>query len=165
MPGTITVSTREQLYAALRTATGGETIQLEGGDYGNFSLNKYMGFNTTFPSNVTIVSADPEDPAIFSAMNVINSANLTFDGILFDYTFAAGQPDYYQPFKISDSSNITIVNSTFDGDLARGVSAVADGFAYATGLAVRGSQNITIANNESFEFYRGMMFLQSTGLE
>ena len=50
---TITVSTSAQLYAALKTVKGGETILLKGGDYGVLALGPKSGFDITFPSNVT----------------------------------------------------------------------------------------------------------------
>jgi hypothetical protein len=160
----ITVSTLDELYDALANAEGGETILLEGGDYGDFYLGGKSGFDTTFPSNVTIASADPENPAVFSSMDVRDSSNLTFDGIVFDYTFEAGDEIYYKPFSVTDSSNIVIQNSTFDGDVATGVSATSDGYGYAHGLTVRGCENVTVENNECYGFYKGMVFSESSGL-
>ncbi|MFN6980186.1 MAG: DUF1565 domain-containing protein, partial [Gemmobacter sp.] len=63
MTKTLHVSTLEGLTTALRGATGGETIFLAPGEYGTFSLSARSGFPLTFPSNVTIASADPGNPA------------------------------------------------------------------------------------------------------
>ena len=50
----------------------------------------------------------------------------------------------------------------FDGDLAFGVSPVDDGFGWGRGIAVNGrggASNITLENNELFNFHRGAVFL------
>ena len=157
MPATITVSTLAGLYNALAHATGGETILLAAGDYGKLSLMTKSGFDITFPSNVTIKSADPGHPASFSGMDIRGAANLTLDGLTFDYTFAPGHNVYSRPFKVSGSENIAIRNSTFDGDVAQGVSAVADGYGFAIGLSIGGSTGVTLENNEIFNFHRGIV--------
>ena len=157
MANTITVSTLSGLYQALSTATGGETILLAGGNYGDFALTQQSGFDFTFPSNVTVASANPANPAVFSGLDVREAANLTFDGVVFDYTFAPGDILSETPFSVADSQNITIRNSTFDGDVARGVSATADGYGYGMGLSVRGSTGVTVEANEFSNFFRGLV--------
>ena len=102
MTTTITVSTLNGLYSALAKATGGETILLAAGSYGKLSLGAKSGFDITFPSNVTIASADPNKPAIFSGMDIREAANLTFDGVTFDYTFAPTDKIFSRPFNVSD---------------------------------------------------------------
>lgn len=164
MATTITVSTLSGLYSALAKATGGETILLAGGDYGKLALGTKSGFDITFPSNVTIKSADTGNPAVFSGMDVRGAANLTLDGLTFDYTFAATDKIYSRPFSVSGSDNITIRNSTFDGDTAKGVSAVDDGYGFAIGLSVRGSTGVRLENNEIFNFHRGMTITESQNL-
>ena len=156
MSTTTTVATLTELYAALKTAGGGDTILLQGGDYGKFQLMAKSGFNYQFPSNVTIASADPLNPAVFSGVDVREGKNITFDGIKFDYTFTAGTPIWVKPFIFSNSQNITIRNSTFDGDVASGVSQEADGYAYGIGLVMRNCDGSTIENNEIFNFHRGL---------
>lgn len=159
---TITVSTTDELYDALAKATGGETILLEGGDYGSFSLTQQADFDYTYPSTVTIASADPSDPAVFSSVDVRDAANLTFDGITFDYTYEAGDSISTKPFSFSGCDNLTIKNSTFDGDVASGTGRTADdGFATGMGLSVRGGTGTVIENNESFGFWKGMSVIES----
>ncbi|OED49403.1 hypothetical protein AB838_06935 [Rhodobacteraceae bacterium (ex Bugula neritina AB1)] len=129
---------------------------LEGGNYGDFDLMAKSGFDYQFPENVTIASADPSNPAVFSSVDIREGANMTFDGIMFDYEFKEGTPIWVKPFIFSDCENITIRNSTFDGDVASGVSEEADGFGYGIGLTIRGCNGTTIENNEIFGFHRGM---------
>ena len=163
MSKTVNVSNLADLYKALSHATGGETILLAGGDYGNMLLAAKSGFNLAFPSNVTIASADPGNPAVFTGLDIRNTSNLTFDGLVFDYTFKEGHPIWLKPFSITGGNNITVRNSTFDGDLAHGVSPESDGLGYAFGLSVQGSSNTVIDNNEFFNFFRGLVMGGGTG--
>lgn len=153
----INVSTSAELYAALKTVTGGEKILLAGGDYGNLVMNVKSDFNLNFPSNITIASADPSDPAVFSKLGLNAVSNLTIDGVVFDYKFAPGDLLTTRPNAINNSQNITIINSTFDGDVASGVSAYSDGYGAAVGLSVRGSTGVTVQNNEFFSWHRGLV--------
>lgn len=154
---TRTVIGPEALMEALSNARGGETILLEGGTYGALTLNGKSGFDIAFPDMVTITSADPDDPAVFTAMDIDGAANLTLDGLVFDYTFRKGQPLHVRPFSITGFRNVILRNSTFDGDLARGVSPEADGFGWGYGLRVGRGSNLTIENNEIFHFHRGIV--------
>lgn len=156
MSRTTTVATLSELYAALKTAGGGDTILLKGGDYGNFELMAKSGFDYQFPSSVTIASADPANPAVFSGVDVRDAKNLTFDSIKFDYTFKEGTPLWVKPFIFSNSENITIRNSVFDGDVAYNTSSEADGYGYGIGLVMRACDGTTIENNEIFGFHRGL---------
>lgn len=156
MPATLTVSNLAQLYSALATATSGQTILLQGGNYGDLYLGSRSGFDITFPSNVTIKSADATNPAVFSSANVIGAANLTFDGITFDYTFKAGDKISTGPFRFADSDNITIRNSTFDGDNASGLSAMDNGYGAGIGLVMRDNTGVVIENNEISGFWKGL---------
>ena len=161
MAQTITVTSLQSLYTALAHAKGGETIALAAGNYGDMCLSAKSGFNLTFPSNVTITSADPLHPAVFSGLDLRNVSNLSFDSVVFDYKFAAGDNIYDRPFSISGGANVTVKNSTFDGDVAKGVSAIDDGYGYAIGLSLRGVKNAHIDGNEFYNFHRGMSISDS----
>lgn len=162
---TITVRSLDELYQALAQANGGETIALAGGNYGDLFLAAKSGFSLSFPGNVTITSADPGNPAIFSGMDIRDVSNLTFDGITFDYEFATGDALFNRPFQVTSSNNITIRNSTFDGDVATGVSEIDDGYGYGFALGVRDSSGVTLENNEVFEFYRGFVVSDSNDVD
>ncbi len=151
----IRVSTSADLYSALAETKGGETILLEGGDYGAFKLNVRSKFDYAFSSEVTIASADRSNPATFSELNIRNATNLSFDGITFDYSFQENDARFVRPFVISGGENISVRNSVFDGDLAQGVSSVDDGHGWGTGLSVRDTKGVSIVNTEFFEFWRG----------
>ncbi|MBP1807286.1 right-handed parallel beta-helix repeat-containing protein [Rubellimicrobium aerolatum] len=159
---TITVSTQQELSSALARATGGETILLAPGDYGDLALRS-SNFASPSPA-VTIASADPADPASFSGLGLHGVSNLRLDGLLFDYTFSSGDPAFSSPFAVSGSTNIAIVNSVFDGDVAQGVSSVSDGYGTARGLSVSNSSGVTIEGNEFRVFYRALVVGNSSDI-
>lgn len=161
----INVSTRAELYAALSTAQGGETILLAEGDYGSLSLWEGCGLNVKFPANVTLTSADAEKPASFSSMNLVKVENLTIDAVVFDYEYKSGDATSLRPFSVISSKDISITNSVFEGDVASGTNMTADGFGTAIGLTVRGSQNITLDGNEYLEWWRALTVDNSKNIE
>ena len=159
------VTNQAQLLSALAKASGGDTISLAGGNYGDVSLiHDKNGADLEFSSNVTVTSADIKNPAVFTGLALDGAKNLTFDRLVFDYVFKAGDPLHTSPFRISSSDGVTIRNSIFDGDLAKGVSNTADGYGYGKGLSVSGSSNITIRDNEFFNFHRGATFSTTSHL-
>ena len=164
MAGTINVGSAAELLSALSKATGGETILLSGGDYGTLSLMASSGFDITFPSSVTITSVDPQNPAVFSGLDLRGAANLSFEGVTFDFTFEAGDQVWSRPFSVSGSQNISFTGSTFDGDMAQGLSPTDDGYGAGYGLSITDSSNVTVSGCEFFDFMRGMVVSGSNGL-
>ena len=157
MSRTITVDTREGLIEALSEARGGETIALRGGDYGDLALYDGKGIDLSFDRTVTLVSADADNRAVFTGLDLRGATNLTFDGVVFDYTYAAEDELYSRPFQVVNGQNVTIRNSEFDGDLAEGRGPASDGLGFAIGLSVTGGQGIAVENNSFQDFYRGMV--------
>ncbi|ETX13238.1 hypothetical protein OCH239_12735 [Roseivivax halodurans JCM 10272] len=160
----ISVNDTDDLLNALASAKGGETIVLSGGNYGEMRLKSGLNMSLNFPETVTIRSADPENPAIFNMMNVQGASNITFDGIVFDYKFSERDPVWTAPFGVYDSNGITFRNSIFDGDLAAGVSPESDSHGYGSGLIVRNSENVTLENNEVYDFWKGFKIRESEGI-
>ncbi|GGE26107.1 parallel beta-helix repeat (two copies) [Gemmobacter megaterium] len=157
MSATILVSTLEQLHAALAKAKGGETILLEPGHYERLTLNSKSGYDIKFPSDVTITSADPDNPASFGKMNLDGAENVVLQGVVFDYRFAAGDTIKNSPFVVQNSSNIQILDSEFRGDVAQGISELADGFGTAVGLTVTSTTGMTLDGNEFHSWHRGLV--------
>jgi len=152
-----TVSDSAGLYEALANATGGDKIKLEAGDYGSLNLWAGSGFDVTFDSPVTITSKDPEARASFSEVHLNGVANLTFDNVVFDYTFDSLDPIWGEPFSVDGSTNIAFQNSLFDGDVASGLGTLDDGYGFAKGLAVVKSTGISVTDNEFTTWHRGLV--------
>ena len=151
------ISSSQELYAALSRAQGGETFLLAPGDYGKLELTAKSKFNTVFAAPVTITSADPGRPASFTSFRIQNSVNIVLDRLVFDYTFDLDHPMSVRLFSVKASDHITIRNSVFDGDVARGMSAKDDGFGYGYGLELSGGSDVRIENNKIFQFNRGIV--------
>lgn len=153
---TIIVTSAEELDEALATVTGGETILLEAGDYGQLRLS-----DARFSSDVTIKSADANAMASFSQVAVLGSSNVTFDTIRFDYTYSSGDGTAANRFRVDNSDGITFTDSIFDGDFASGTGTSADGTGFGKALVVRGSTDIEIVRTEFFAWWKAVGILQS----
>lgn len=152
-----TVSDLNSLEAAIAQAAGGDTILLRGGDYGKLDLvDGRQGVDIRFNSEVTIASADPNDPAVFSSISLRGASNMTLDGLVVDYDFQPGDNINAESIRVMNSSDITVRNSVLDGDVAYGTNSASDGYGYGLGVMVRTSQNVTVENNEIYGFFRGI---------
>lgn len=149
----IDVGDADELKAAVARAEPGETIKLSPGIYDDLILRGIEG-DTGQP--ITLTSADPSDPARISGLRVHKSKHLILEGLIFDYVFSPGDKLRMRPFQVTNSQNIGIRNAVFDGDVAKGVSPTSDGFGYAFGLSVRGSQDVHIENIEIKTFFKGL---------
>ena len=152
------ITTPEALLSALGRAEGGETLRLEGGNYGKLQLiDGRGGVMSRFASEVTITAADPAAPPVFTGIDIRGGLNLTFDGVVFDYTFAPAHPIHLKPFYFEGVEGLTIRNTRVDGDRARGISPEEDGLGWAQGLNFRGGRDITVENVEITLFHRGLV--------
>ncbi len=155
----IVVANASQFNSAMNSIKGGDTIVLKGGNYGNLNISK------NFTTPVKIVSESDTNPAVFTGMVMKDSSNIKIDGVKFDYVSKSGDPLHHNPFGVFDSKNITITNSTFDGDVSKGAAAVDAGFGNGRGLNVRESEGVEISNNFFTGFHRGAVFDRVTGLK
>ena len=142
-----TVSTSAQLTTALQQASGGDTISLASGNYGDFSFS-----GKTFSSDVKIVSQDAGNPAVFNTMSFNNVDHLAIDKVFVDFKPNAATLDNAAGLSVRDSAHITISNSVFEG----GVSPN-DGLMIGRGIYVLDSQDVTITNNDVSHFRRGIL--------
>jgi len=150
------VASQQDLLGALETARGGERLLLAPGDYGRLALDGRR-MQMRFATPVTIASADPADPARFTGLGLRDIANLAFEGVIFDYTFAAGDTQRTRPFAAAQVQGLTIRDSVFSGDLARGLGEDADGYGIGIGLSIRDGSDILLEGNEFFDWHRGLL--------
>ncbi|WP_209509793.1 MULTISPECIES: right-handed parallel beta-helix repeat-containing protein [unclassified Ruegeria] len=123
-----------ELSAAIRNAKGGETLTLQGGNYGPLKINK------AFQNLVTIQSVAPGSPACFTELRLKKAKNVALDGLFFDYEYSKGHKDSANRFSILESRNITITNSVFDGGHRSGAG-------HGRGLRIRNSLSINITHS------------------
>jgi len=157
----LNVSNAAELESALAAATGGGTIQLEAGNYGKLQLiDGRTKFNVTHSAEapVTIRSADADNPAVFTGLDLRDTSGFTFENLLFDYTYEPAQNLWNNAFSVSDSNNITIRGCTFDGDVAVNRNAEDDDRGFGIGFKAGGCTNLVFANNTIHTFHRGATF-------
>ncbi|WP_420587363.1 right-handed parallel beta-helix repeat-containing protein [Ruegeria sp.] len=146
-----TIRTGQELAKALKTARGGETFLLASGNYGAVRIQQ------TFKKPVTIRSASPQSPACLSELRLSRASNITFDGIVFDYTFKTGDKNHVIKFEIRNSHGITITNSVFDG-------AHSNGIGHGRGLFIRDSSKVTISDSTFSKWMRAITAVNCTHL-
>lgn len=145
------------LLAALRAAPGGSVLTLPGGDYGALRIGADSAPGATAGQPITLRAADPADPPRVSELVLRGAAHLRLEGFAFRYRFAPGDAVSLNRFQIRDSTDIAIRRSSFTGDLARGMSAAADGYPSGHGIVVRGSRGIVLEGNEISLWKRGLI--------
>ena len=155
----VEVASAAALTNALGTAAPGTVLQLTGDDYGALILTDLNGADG---APITLRSADPAHPAQFSAMHLRGVSHLVLQGLSFDYRFSPEDAANFRPFDITGAQDITLTGNLFDGDVATGVSAEDDDKPTGFGLALRGVTKAMLDGNEIRNFYRGLIFSEST---
>ncbi|WP_373085983.1 right-handed parallel beta-helix repeat-containing protein [Sneathiella sp.] len=160
---TILVSNSAELTAALKGASGGETILLESGNYNDFSFS-----GGHFNSEVTIKSADLDDMADFRTIRLSNVSNLTVDSVNLDFVPDSGTVSSSSAFYVGNSSNVTLQNSTLEGRIATsgdgGPSGIIEGYPVGRAITAINSDDITIENNDISVFHKGIIPANIDGL-
>lgn len=91
---TITVSSKQELIDAILSVSGGETIALEPGDYGDLQIRNYYGarvsidgeetlYNSPITSPVTLTSANDNDRAVLRSIHIYGADNWVIKGLSF----------------------------------------------------------------------------------
>lgn len=144
----ITVNNSQELVTALKSAQGGETIELASGNYTPISL-----WNLNFSKDVTVTSKDPNAEAVMSSLAVSNSSGLVFKNL--EWAVDPTTPEHHWKFGVYNSSNITFDNLNVHGSLDNDPSN--DRY----GLRVRDSENVTVKNSEFQELQYAVDLIDS----
>lgn len=159
----VTVGSTAELYDALESAVGGDSIKLTAGDYGDVNLS-----NFSFNSEVTITSANLKNPAVIGSLNVYQSDNITFDNLFFDFVPDMQTLEWSSAIKINQSSGITVQNSTLEGGVSiAGVPADSEpgeqnefgilGEPVGRGITAENSSGLSFIDNDISNFTRGIV--------
>ena len=159
----ITVESSTELAAALASATGGETILLAPGNYGDL-----VGKLLNYTEEVTITSADHDNPAIFDTLYLWQSSYITFDNIIVDMPVDENTIELDEAVWFTQSSHITLKNSYIEGgDSVAGIDPDSPsgtqgwegilGYPIGYGINISRSDNIIIDNNEITNFNQGII--------
>jgi hypothetical protein len=150
----IGVAGPEALAKALDGAGPGTVLALAPGDYGSLNLRRFKGAPG---APVTLVAAEPGRRPRFQRMDLREVAHLVLEGLEFDYSFAPGDKQHLRPFTVVNSQDITIRDCLFDGDKAKGVSDLDDGYGWAFGLGVTEVSGFVLESCEIRDFFRGLV--------
>lgn len=147
------ISKVSELKAALLSSRGGDTIVLAPGVYDGVVLIDTLDFDPP----LTIRSAEPEDPAIFSGRMLIkNSSGVTLEDL--DFRLAPDEPSsWIAQVHLIGSENIHLQNVDIEGRIAQpgegvtpesigasfGAATLIEGYAFGHGVIVRESANVT----------------------
>ena len=163
-PEVITVSNSAELVAALKSVTGGETIELVNtGEPYELRGNSWASVSDT----VTITSADAADPARIKQVSVAEAGNWTFENLVFSATEAEvaerGVSNLWYTYDISfaRSFDITIRNSEMTG-YAEGVGL--EDNQSSSGVVFARSANMTLENNVISNYWHGIRIADVEGL-
>jgi nitrous oxidase accessory protein NosD len=143
----VSVSTQDELDAAVRALQGGDTLLLAAGTYAELALDApETGLDLDFADTVTIASADPDDPAVVNRMRLRGVSNVEIRGVTFD---RAPSETEGRPVAVLGSSRITLDGVAFEGE-------VKDGFGVGVGLLVRRSRDVALIDSELSDFRNGL---------
>ncbi|MEM8728368.1 MAG: right-handed parallel beta-helix repeat-containing protein [Pseudomonadota bacterium] len=181
----IYVSDRDELLDALKAATGGETIRLAPGNYGDITITagNLKASGGAFDPGITITADDPADPPVIEQLDARGVSNMTFDGLIFDNTLEPGDTKttatvFIRDHKGVEASNVAIVNCTVQGDPVDGSvgsdpndpaaveanGGLAEGYYAGLGIRLMNVSDITLDNNDISGHYRGIAVENADGL-
>ena len=150
----MTITTTAQLIAAVKGAVAGAVIALAPGQY---TLDLYKS-----ATPVTITSAVPATPAVFTEINIQASSGITLTGVVLDASTTPIGPwggEATIPFQVgAGSSNITFDNLKVHGDPAWTWRNA------RSGMMVRQCSICTVRNVEFSGLYNALNYLDSPGL-
>lgn len=168
---TYIVASAAELTAALAKVTGGDRIELKGGNYGALNLS-----NKKFATDVTIAAQDPNNPPVFSTGKLAACSNVNLDGLKFNFVPNATTLEYTSALRVDGSSGISVVNSTFVGGVSvagidpnqpAGTQTLKGIMGWPMGRAmtfVNGS-GVTIENNKITGFTDTVVFNRVSGID
>jgi hypothetical protein len=168
----IKVSTAAELVAALKAAKGGETIALNGGNYGDVVVEAINPGLT-----VNIVAASSTSAATLRSLNVKSSSNLSFKGLSVQFTPDQTSSSNSFGVAVRSSSKVTIDGFKIKGGLSvNGISADAEagtsnpignviGYPVGYGFVVEKSTDVNLRNSSIDTFDRGIIVSATTDFD
>ncbi|WP_111405088.1 MULTISPECIES: LamG-like jellyroll fold domain-containing protein [Meridianimarinicoccus] len=153
---TITVTSNAEYVdavAALKTTGGTILVDTSGGAF-RLDLDR-----TYAKEQIVVTSADPDNPAEISGMNLVKSQNLTFTGL----SFVTGDPlnEFGHAVYLSNTTGISLVGNTVTGT-ATGRLAVDDMDAGGGGIYMNNAVDTVIADNGLTGLSMGVSVNRST---
>jgi parallel beta-helix repeat protein len=160
---TISVKNLTQLNAALKISTGGETIVLTAGNYGNLSLSKLK-----FDQQVTIKGGT------FSSVALVGVKGITLDHTTVNFSPTATSTSDSQAIRVSGATDIAITNAHITGGKSiNGVASDATlldatgnvlGLPVGKGIYIGFSSGVTVSGSDLSLFHKGIVMAGSSDI-
>lgn len=158
---TFVVSNSAELKAAMQGLSGGDggTILLDGdgGPY-DLQMSEFGGSDTP----ILVTSVDPNNPAVFTSLNLSEASHVTFDNLSFDHSSLGGEfgtSDF--DIRVSNSDHIEFTNNVMTGS-ANGMATYEDSSIHGGNLArIDDSSDILFAGNTISEYFHGVAIFDS----
>ena len=140
-----------EIAAGVEALQDGDTLSLASGDYGVLTIA-----DRTFEQGIVIESADPENPARFSAVRLVDVSGVSLKNVVVEYgpTNAIASSHAIELKRVSD---FVIFGSEIIG------SDDGDSENDAHGLTARDSVGVTVENCRLHDLFRGASFLETDG--
>ena len=151
-PRTITVNNGVELISTLRSAKGGDTVLLAGGDYGFAHIA-----NINPDSMVTLKPVDAETAVTFSRLNISRSSNLALQGFI-----VHNEPDGISrtpaAMQINSATNVTLSGFTVQGSLNG--SAHDDGH----GIQINGGSHVAVLDSDFRQLHGAVVISRASNV-
>lgn len=155
----VQIGSRAQLLTALQGDLGGKTLALAPGDYGAIT---YARKSHPSGQRMRICSANPAKPAQFTGLILRDVSGVILEHLRLQYRYQPGDnPITTRPFRVIKSTHITLRGIEFAGDVARGGTAVDNGFGAGKGLFVDASRDIAITGSEFHTWHKAVSIHRS----
>jgi hypothetical protein len=142
---------------ALSTGNGG-TILLDGNG-GPYDVNVDQSGMTGKP--VLLQSMDTNNPAVIENMSLMNASYLSFNDLVVD---SQSQQGYFD-VEIKHSDNIQFSNMDMVGDATGYLGAGSSAAKAESGILIKDSDNILIADSELSHYYHGLSMQNVTNVQ
>lgn len=152
------------LNAAILAARPGETVGIPPGDYGDLLIRRRL-----FAEPLTLVSADPANPARFRSIAIKESQGVVLDDLTVAFTPTATTVDSAPVVLIQKSTAVTVRNCRISSGMSvNGVPEDAPklesngnviGRPTCRGISIETSFDVLIEGNELFDLARGVVSL------
>jgi len=153
---TVTVSTSDQINAALKSAVSGETILLRPGAYSGVTIK-----NIAIAGTVTVKSALATSQATLTSLSVVGSSGFTFKGLQFNTAGVSVDPTAAHntwDFQIYSSDRINFNGIALSGD-PNGTLANT-----ICGLFFENDTNSSVTASNFQHVHTAVQFVESTGV-
>lgn len=142
-----TVSSSSEFATALKSVVDGDSIKLAAGDYSGIKIDNIN------KGNITITSADPENPAALHDLLIRNSSGITLSHVQLEELV----PGKLFGFQVVKSNGVVIDSVDVTGpQIGNGLEV--------SSLMIRLSNNVTVKNSEFSELGNALSILDNTNM-